>query len=168
MVHPTQAGRAAYGPPPPSASVQKNIESAQTTLPCSWLMSTQPCVTSCARALIHLTPSPQNHAVPTCPSRDKNVPYASFVALFAPTTPPHSTHNQAPRQRPRTPPAAIVFFGDNFRSALFAWAKTRRCLQTNHTKPTPAGFGGAVRRSRAITKKHAYLCVFSRAAKIPK
>ena len=30
------------------------------------LISTQPCVTSCARALIHLTPSPQNYAVPAC------------------------------------------------------------------------------------------------------
>ena len=40
------------------------------------LMSTQPCATSCARALIHLTPSPQNHAVPTyVHARDENVFY---------------------------------------------------------------------------------------------
>ena len=43
---------------------------------------------------------------------------------------------------------------NNFRYALFTWAKTRGCLQSNHTKPPPAGFGGAVRRSRAITKKN--------------
>ena len=35
VVRPIQAGRAAYGPPPPSASIQKTIECAQTTLPCS-------------------------------------------------------------------------------------------------------------------------------------
>ena len=64
-----------------------------------------------------------------------------------------------------TPQDAGWFFGDNFRSALFTWPKRRRRLQTNHTKPPPAGFGGAVRRSRAITKKGAFLCVFLRAAK---
>ena len=40
------------------------------------LMSTQPFVTSRARAFIHLTPPPHNHAVPTCNSRGNNVPYA--------------------------------------------------------------------------------------------
>ena len=30
------------------------------------------------------------------------------------------------------PLAAGWFSGNNFRSALLTWAKTRRCLQTNH------------------------------------
>ena len=34
-----------------------------------------------------------------------------------------------------------------------------------HTKPPPAGFGGSMRRSHAIAKKHAFLYVFSRPAK---
>ena len=59
-----------------------------------------------------------------------------------------------------TPPAEIRFFGNNFRSALVTWKKRRGCLQTNHTKPPPAGFGGSVRRSHATKKKHAFLCVF--------
>ena len=52
------------------------------------------------------------------------------------------------------------FFGNNFRSALFACKKRRVCLQTNNTKPPPAGFGGAMRRSRAITKKNMPFCAF--------
>ena len=57
-----------------------------------------------------------------------------------------------------TPPAEIrFFFANSFRSALFTCSKRRFPLQTNHTKPPPAGFRGAVRRSRAITqKKHAF------------
>ena len=71
--------------------------------------------------------------------------------------------HHAPRSH--RPPDAGWFFGNNFRSALFTCKKRRVCHQTNNTKPPPAGFGGAVRRSRAITKKHAFLCVFLRAAK---
>ena len=65
-------------------------------------------------------------------------------------------------------PAEVRCFANNSRSALFACTERRACLQINNTKPPPAGFGGAVRRSRAITKKAYLLCVFSRAAKIPK
>ena len=64
-----------------------------------------------------------------------------------------------------TPPCAGWFFGNNFRSAPFACTKRRAYLQTNNTKPPPAGFGGAVRRSRAITQHTKnmpfLLCVFS-------
>ena len=59
-----------------------------------------------------------------------------------------------------TPPAAGWFFVNNFSSAPFTWREIRMCLQTNHTKAPPAGFGGAMRRSRAIAKKHAFLGVF--------
>ena len=65
-----------------------------------------------------------------------------------------------------TPPAEMWVFGNSFRSALFTSKQRRVCLLTNITKPPPAGFAGAVRRSRAITQKHAFLCVFLRAAKI--
>ena len=65
-----------------------------------------------------------------------------------------------------TPTAEMWVFGNNFRSALFTWGKRRRYLETNHAKPPPARFGGSMRRSRAIKKKHAFLYVFSRAAKI--
>ena len=40
------------------------------------------------------------------------------------------------------------FFVNNSASAPLTWTETRGCLQTNHTKPPPAGFGGSVRRSR--------------------
>ena len=68
-------------------------------------------------------------------------------------------HSQAPLAKcGSTPPVAGWFFGNNFRSALFTCSKRRVCLQTNHTKPPPAGFGGAMRRSRAITKKNMPFC----------
>ena len=51
------------------------------------LISTQPCVTSCARALIHLTPSPQNHAVPTC-TRVMKMCFTPNIALFLRHDPP--------------------------------------------------------------------------------
>ena len=60
-----------------------------------------------------------------------------------------------------TPPAVLRFFVNNFISAPFTWRQIRMCLQTNHTKAPPAGFGGAMRRSHAIAKKHAFLDVFS-------
>ena len=66
--------------------------------------------------------------------------------------------SEAPHAR-TTPPAELWFFVNNFSSAPFTWGETRRCLQTNHTKPPPAGFGGAVRRSRAIAPK---TCLFVR------
>ena len=58
-----------------------------------------------------------------------------------------------------TPAAELWFSVNNFTSAPFTWAETRGCLQTNHTKPPPAGFGGGVRRSRAITKKNMPFCM---------
>ena len=59
-----------------------------------------------------------------------------------------------------TPPCAgWWFFGNNFRPALFTCTKRRACFQTNNAKPPPAGFGGVVRRSCAITKK---ICLFVR------
>ena len=69
-------------------------------------------------------------------------------------------HGPSQSKSGNTPPDAGLVFGNNFRSALFTWAKTRRCLQTNHTKPPPAGFGGAVRRSRAITKNMPFCAFF--------
>ena len=71
-----------------------------------------------------------------------------------------STSERGSEARRATPPAVIRFFGNNFRSALFTWGKQRVCLQTNHTKSPPAGFGGAMRQSRAITKKNMPFCTF--------
>ena len=60
-----------------------------------------------------------------------------------------------------TPPCAgWWFFGNNFRPALFTCTKRRACFQTNNAKPPPAGFGGVVRRSCAITKKNMPFCAF--------
>ena len=59
----------------------------------------------------------------------------------------------------------IRFFGNNFRSALFTWTEMGKNLRLGYTKPPPAGFGGSMRRSHAIAKKHAFLYVFSRPAK---
>ena len=39
-------------------------------------------------------------------------------------------------------------------------------LPNHNPKPTPAWLGGAMRRSHAIAKKHAFLYVFSRPAQI--
>jgi hypothetical protein len=64
--------------------------------------------------------------------------------------------------------AELWFFANNFRSALFTWGKRCGYLQTNHTKPPPAGFGGSMRQSRAIKKKHHFVYLFSRAAKTSK
>ena len=76
--------------------------------------------------------------------RDED-PHGMFVTLV-----PMSTS---------TPPCAGWFFDHSFRSALFTCTKRRVCVQTNNTKPPPSEFGGAVRRSRAITKK---TCLFVR------
>ena len=59
-----------------------------------------------------------------------------------------------------TPPCAGCFFGNNFTFALFACRKRCGCRPTNHMKPPPGGFGGAVRRSRAFTKKNMPFCAF--------
>ena len=48
------------------------------------------------------------------------------------------------------------------------WEKRCKSHQLRLGIAPPARFGGAMRRSRAIAKKHAFLYVFSRAAKISK
>ena len=47
---------------------------------------------------------------------------------------------------PLSQPGGDWGFGNNFRSTLFTWGERRCYLQTNHTKPPPAGFGGLVVR----------------------
>ena len=73
VVRPTQAGCAAYGPPPPPASIQK-ILSARRPLSRAHEHAT---VRGLVRARAHPPhPITSKHPVPTCTARGKNVPYA--------------------------------------------------------------------------------------------
>ena len=69
VVRPTQAGRAAYGSPTPSASIQKILSARRPPSRAHEHATVRDLVR--ARAHPPLTPSPQNHPVPTCTSRGK-------------------------------------------------------------------------------------------------
>ena len=99
----------------------------------------------------------------------KELPAGLFLRRCGP--PPRAPANARPGfALGFVPPVVIRFFGNNFGSALFTWGERRVCLQTNHTKPPPAGFvwwcDAAI--SRYHHKKTCLSYVFPRTAKIRK
>ena len=72
VVRPTQAGRAAYGPPLPSASIQKILSARRPPFRAHQHATVRELVR--ARALIHLTPSPASKSCSLdVHARDENV-----------------------------------------------------------------------------------------------
>ena len=74
---------------------------------------------------------------------------------------PHACHFQHPRSR-------FTYCLNNLQTRKLLWTKLRGSHQPRLGLEPPAQFGGAMRRSGAIAKKHAFLYAFSRAAKTPR
>ena len=64
-----------------------------------------------------------------------------------------------------TPPVEVYFFWNNFQTRKLVCKKRCKTHQLRLGIAHPTRLGGAMRRSHAIAKKHAFLYVFSRAAK---